>query len=153
MDRFLGLAPDSAEIYIPDGAHNAPHLSADRYVAEYTHWHLVLQPEEYRQKRGRAAGLIIAKRKVVLVTDLNADEWADIENVLRDGLARLCKKAGVTFTGNFVGPAFNNGALAGQSQAQVHGHLYPVIAEDLPAPGQPTGIGSMVEALREQQAR
>jgi diadenosine tetraphosphate (Ap4A) HIT family hydrolase len=150
MKANLGLTPGSAEIYIPGGAHESAGIGADRYVHEYDHWHLVLQPEDKRRVRGAASGLLIAKREVILVTDLNTDEWADMANILQDGDAarRLCEAAEVTFTGHFTGPAFNNGSLAGQTQAQVHAHIYPVIEEDLPAPGARNGMGAMVEALR-----
>jgi diadenosine tetraphosphate (Ap4A) HIT family hydrolase len=120
------------------------------YVFEYKYWHLVLQPESYRLKRGAAAGLIIAKREVVLATDLTSDEWAELAEIVKTAPQKLCDKAGVTFTGRFTGPVFNVGELAGQTQAQVHGHIYPVIEEDLPPAGARNGIGSMVEALRER---
>lgn len=145
-DRNLGLTPGTSEIYVPD---------PERYVEEYEHWHLVLQPEDKREVRGAASGLLIAKREVVLVTDLTAEEWAGMSSAIRGGDAprKLCEKAGVTFTGHFTGPAFNNGSLAGQTQAQVHGHIYPVVKEELPAPDACNGMGAMVEALREKQRK
>lgn len=145
MKEIFGLTPGSSVLYLPEGA-----ARDENYVFEYKHWHLVLQPEKYRQKRGPASGLVVAKRQVMLVTELTAEEWADLANVMQTAPQKLCEKAGVTFTGQFTGPAFNNGELAGQTQAQVHGHIYPVITEDLPAPGVRNGIGAMVEAHREK---
>lgn len=145
MDEIFGLKPGTSALYLPPGAPRD-----QDYVHEYEYWHLVLQPEKYRLKRGAAAGLVIAKRPVMLVTDLTKEEWGDLANVMQTGPQKLCEKAGVTFTGRFTGPAFNNGELAGQTQAQVHGHIYPVIEQDLPAPGVRNGIGAMVEAHREK---
>lgn len=145
MDELFGLKPGTSDIYLPPGAERD-----ELYVYEYEYWHLVLQPEDRRRKRGAAAGLVIAKRPVMLVTDLTTEEWADLADVMKTAPQKLCDMAGVTFTGQFTGPAFNNGALAGQTQAQVHGHIYPVIEEDLPAPGVRNGIGAMVEAHREK---
>lgn len=153
MKKALGLTPGTAEIFIPYGAHESPKVGASRYVAEYEHWHLILQPEKNRALRGQASGIIIAKREVVLVTDLLPEEWADLGNVLKDGPAKLCEASGTTFTGHFTGPAFNNGSLAGQTEAQVHAHLYPVIEEDLPAPGTRNGMGAMIEAHRASLAQ
>jgi diadenosine tetraphosphate (Ap4A) HIT family hydrolase len=146
MDKIFGLKPGSSKIYLAPGAPRD-----NDYVFEYRHWHLVLQPEEYRKKRGPAAGLIIAKREVVYATDLTSEEWAELSEVMKTAPAKLCEKAGVTFTGHFTGPVFNNGELAGQTQAQVHGHIYPVVQEDMPAPDARNGIGAMVEVLREKR--
>ncbi len=131
MKKF-GLESGSSVLYMPPGQHESVGISSDRYVHEYRHWHLILESEENRQKRGLAAGLIIARRQLMFVTELSAAEWQDLRNVVHDGPEKLCDKVGVTFTGRFSGPEFNNGELAGQSDAQVHGHLYPVIVEQLP---------------------
>lgn len=132
-----GLEPGTSQLYIPPGAHGNEFLDPKRYVHEYGYWHLVLQPEELRQLRGGAAGILVAKREVVLPTDLYIEEWADLSRAFKDGDAprRLCEAAGLTFTECFTGPAFNNGQLAGQSQAQVHAYIYPVVAEELPLLG------------------
>jgi diadenosine tetraphosphate (Ap4A) HIT family hydrolase len=148
MKEVFGLQPGTSALYIAPGAPRD-----EDYVFEYAHWHLVLQPGKYRQKRGAASGLIVAKREVMLVTELTAEEWADLATVMQSAPQKLCEKAGVTFTGRFTGPAFNNGELAGQTQAQVHGHIYPVIEEDLPAPGMRNGIGAMVDAHREKHGK
>lgn len=152
----LGLVPDSSVIYIPDGGHTSKGVTQDDYVYEYRHWHLILQPEDKRKVRGMAAGLLIAKRKIMAITELLPEEWADLANVFaidRNGLAdaprRLAEAVGATFTGHFTGPAFNMGSLAGQTQAQVHGHIYPVVAEQLPPPGTRNGMGAFVEAHRQ----
>ena len=99
-----------------------------------------------------AAGLIIARRAVKMITELEPEEWVDITSILRpdaDGLAdgprRLCEAVGVTFAGHFFGPAFNNGDLSGQTQSQVHGHFYPVIEEQFSPTGVRNGVGAMVE--------
>jgi diadenosine tetraphosphate (Ap4A) HIT family hydrolase len=103
-----------------------------------------------------AAGLLVAKRKVMAVTDLLPEEWADLTNVfatdengLADAPRRLAEAVGAEFTGHFTGPAFNMGNLAGQTQAQVHGHIYPVVAEQLPPPGTRNGMGAFIEAHRQ----
>jgi diadenosine tetraphosphate (Ap4A) HIT family hydrolase len=142
------LKPGTSALYIKPGDPRD-----ENYVYEYDHWHLVLQPDKYRQKRGAAAGLLIAKREVILVTDLKNEEWADLAEIMKTAPQKLCDKANVTFTGHFTGPAFNNGDLAGQTQAQVHAHIYPVIAEDLPGPGVRNGMGAMVEAHRKATKR
>ncbi|HSX05694.1 MAG TPA: hypothetical protein VLF69_04455 [Candidatus Saccharimonadales bacterium] len=157
MNKYpLGLIPDSSVIYIPDGAHTSTGVSEDEYVHEYNHWHLILQPEDKRKVRGMAAGLLVAKRKVMAITELLPEEWADLTNVfatdengLADAPRRLAKAVGAEFTGHFTGPAFNLGSLAGQTQAQVHGHIYPVVAEQLPPPGTRNGMGAFVEAHRQ----
>ncbi len=148
MAEVFGQKPGTSAIYIAPGAPRD-----DDYVFEYEHWHLILQPKKYREKRGAASGLIIAKREVIFVTDLSAAEWADLAIVMQTAPEKLCEKAGVKFTGRFTGPAFNNGELAGQTQAQVHGHIYPVIEEDLPGPGVRNGIGAMLEAHREKHGK
>lgn len=145
MKTIFGLTRGTSALYL------APNEQRDEdYVYEYEYWHLVLQPPKYRSKRGTAAGLIIAKREVMLVTELLAEEWADLASVMQTAPQKLCEKTGTTFTGRFTGPAFNNGELAGQTQAQVHGHIYPVIEEDLPGEGVRNGIGAMIEAHREK---
>lgn len=157
MNKYpLGLIPNSSVIYIPDGSHTSKGVSQDEYVHEYEHWHLILQPEDKRKVRGMAAGLLVAKRKVMLVTELLPEEWADLaqaftpdKNGLADAPRRLSEAVGAEFTGHFTGPAFNMGNLAGQTQAQVHGHIYPVVAEQLPAPGMRNGMGAFVEAHRQ----
>jgi diadenosine tetraphosphate (Ap4A) HIT family hydrolase len=148
MDKSLGLTPCTSELYIPPGAHGNEWVDPERYVKEYEHWHLVLQRAEQREKRGAAAGLIIARREVMFTTQLLPEEWADMATVLGDGPQALCDKVGMTFTGHFTGPAFNTGSLAGQTQAQVHAHLYPVVEQELPPPGARNGIGAMVEIHR-----
>jgi len=148
MKEIFGMKPGTSVLYIAPGAPRN-----ENYVFEYEYWHLVLQPEEYRKRRGAASGLIVAKREAMLVTQLTAQEWADLVNVMKTAPQKLCEKAGVTFTGRFTGPVFNNGELAGQTQAQVHGHIYPVIEEDLPGPGVSNGIGAMVEAHREKHGK
>lgn len=157
MNKYpLGLAPDSSVIYIPEGSHSSIGISERDYVHEYDYWHLIIQPEDKRKVRGMAAGLLIAKRKVMRVTDLLPEEWADLANVfapdehgLADAPRRLAEAVGAEFTGHFTGPAFNMGKLAGQTQAQVHGHIYPVVAEQLPPPGTRNGMGAFVEAHRQ----
>jgi len=146
----LNSRPGSSILYIPNGSHESKGIPNERYVKEYYKWHLVLQPEAERQRRGLAAGLLIAKRAIIYVSDLKPDEWADLANVFHnaDAPKELCKKAGVTFTGDFTAPPFNNGELAGQTKAQVHGHIYPVIEEELPPPGVHNGVGRWVEAHR-----
>jgi diadenosine tetraphosphate (Ap4A) HIT family hydrolase len=152
----IGLTPGSSVIYIPEGSHTSQGLGPDDYVHEYEHWHLVLQPPDKRKARGIAAGLLIAKRQVMLVTELLPEEWADLANVfaadengLADAPRRLAEAVGVEFTGHFTAPAFNMGSLAGQTQAQVHGHIYPVVAEQLPPPGTRNGMGAFIEAHRQ----
>lgn len=156
MNKYpIEFSDGSHKIYIAPGARSSVGISPDRYVYEYKYWHLVLQPEDDRKIRGMAAGLIIAKRKAVLVTELSPEEWADLSNVFspdKNGLAdaprRLCEAVDAEFTGHFTAPAFNNGNLSGQTQAQVHGHIYPVVAEQLPSPGIRNGVGAFVEAHR-----
>lgn len=150
MKNNLGQIPDSSVIYIPEGMHESAGVSKEDYVKEYKHWHLILQPQKKRDKRGKASGLVVAKRKVMLLTELLPEEWADLSEVMKDAPKQLCIATGTTFTGHFTGPAFNNGSLAGQTQAQVHGHIYPVIEEDLPGPGVRNGMGAMIEAHREK---
>jgi diadenosine tetraphosphate (Ap4A) HIT family hydrolase len=149
MDENLGLIPDSALIYIPAGQHESGGVSKDDYVKEYEHWHLILQPKDRRERRGAGAGLLIAKRKVVLPTDLTSDEWAELSDIMNDAPRALSEAVSATFTGHFVS-GFNNGALAGQTQAQVHIHIYPVIEEDLPKPDTRNGMGAMAEFVREK---
>lgn len=157
MSRFeTKLRPGTSVIYIPEGAHSSVGIKPEEYVHGYEFWHLVLQPEDKRAVRGMAAGLLIARRAVMLVTDLRPEEWADLANVFKadvNGLAdaprRLAEAIGANFTGHFTAPAFNNGDLAGQTQAQVHAHLYPVVSEQLPLPGTRNGMGAFIEAHRQ----
>lgn len=157
MNKYpLGLVPDSSVIYIADGTHASKDISKDRYVHEYNYWHLILQPEDKRKVRGMASGILIAKRKVMIITELLPEEWADLTNVfatdkngLSDAPRRLAEAVGAEFTGHFTGPAFNTGNLAGQTQAQVHSHIYPVIAEQLPPPDTRNGMGAFIEAHRQ----
>lgn len=103
------------------------------------------------------SGLLVTKRKAMAVTELLPEEWADLaqafapdESGLADAPHRLAQAVGAEFTGHFTGPAFNMGNLAGQTQSQVHGHIYPVVAEQLPPPGTRNGMGAFVEAHRQQ---
>lgn len=147
MNTFGPEDARNAAIYIPPGAHSAPGIDESRYVHEYEHWHLVLQPESNRAMRGPAAGIFVAKRAIASVLELKPEEVADILNILRDGPRQLCEKVGLTYGGNFT-QALNEGALSGQTQPIVHGHLYPVAVEDTPPEGFRNGAGAAMEALR-----
>lgn len=152
MDELLGLQPDSADIYITDGMHESVGVSKDDYVKEYEHWHLILQPKNKRAVRGVAAGLLVAKRKVVLATELLPEEWAELSQIMKNAPKELCKAIGVEFSGHFTA-GFNVGAFAGQTQAQVHIHIYPVTVGEEPKPGVRNGLGAMVEALRNKNLK
>lgn len=146
MDNILGLESYGADIYIADGAHESAGVSRDDYVKQYEYWHLILQPASKRELRGVAAGLLVAKRKVVLATELLPEEWAELAQIMKDAPKELCKSVGAEFSGHFTS-GFNVGALAGQTQAQVHIHIYPVAIGEEPKPGIRNGLGAMVEAL------
>jgi hypothetical protein len=104
MNKYpLGLVPDSSVIYITEGSHTSKGVTEDEYVHEYAYWHLILQPEDKRKVRGMAAGLLVAKRKVMAVTELSPEEWADLANVfavdengLADAPRRLTEAVGAT---------------------------------------------------------
>lgn len=151
MNNFLGLEPDSSDIYIAPGAHESAGVSKDDYVKEYEHWHLILQPTSKRALRGVAAGLLVAKRKVVLATELLAEEWTELSQIMKDAPKELYSAIGIDFSGHFTA-GVNNGAFAGQTQAQVHIHIYPVAVGEEPKPGVRNGLGAMVEALREKNS-
>lgn len=151
MNNLLGLVPDSSDIYIADGAHESAGVGKGDYVKEYEYWHLILQPLRKRNIRGAAAGLLVAKRKVVLATELLPNEWAVLADIMKDAPKELCKAVGAEFSGHFTA-GFNNGAFAGQTQAQVHIHIYPVVIGEEPARGVRNGLGAMVEALRNKKS-
>ncbi len=114
MNNLLGLESYSADIYIADGAHESAGVSKDDYVKEYEHWHLILQPASKRAVRSVAAGLLVAKRKVILATDLLAEEWAELSQIMQDAPKELCSAVDADFSGHFTA-GVNNGAAAGQT--------------------------------------
>lgn len=124
-------------------------LEPERILREYRHWWLVIQREQKRRKTKLAAGFLVAKRAVAQMTEINAEEIAEVIEVIPDAAARLCEEAGTTYTGQVTG-GFNQGPDAGQTVPHVHFHVTPVSAED-PSELAGLGYGKALEALYAQR--
>lgn len=123
-------------------------IEPERILKAYNNWWLVVQPEERRNVLVKAAGLLIARRAISVMTEATAEEFGEIITIADDASETLCKSVGATYTGQFRG-GFSEGSEAGQSVPHAHYHLLPVSQEDPPEMKIGAGIGGAFGALRE----
>lgn len=127
-------------------------ISAERILKSYEHWWLVIQPEAKRLKTKVAAGYLIAKRPVALMSELSANEFGSVVAVISDAAETLCRAVGSTYTGQYNG-GFNEGLEAGQSVRHAHFHVLPVSDEDPDYTKKHGGIGGAFIALHDESER
>lgn len=123
-------------------------IEPKRILKAYENWWLVLQPEDRRKALVQAAGLLIARRAISVMTEASPEEFGEIIAICDDASQVLCNAVGVTYTNQFRG-GFSEGSDAGQSVPHAHYHLMPVSAEDPPEMKIGAGIGGAFGALRE----
>ena len=121
-------------------------IEPERILKEYESWWLILQPLEKRQKTKIAAGYLIVKREVALMSDVTATEYGELIEILPDASATLCEAAGSTYTNQYTS-GFNEGIEAGQKVPHAHFQILPVSAEDPAELKVRGGLGGAFEAL------
>jgi diadenosine tetraphosphate (Ap4A) HIT family hydrolase len=123
---------------------------ADPILKAYDYWWLIIQPAAKRAKTKQAAGLLIPKRHVAVVSELEPEEAAELLAIYKDASKVLCDTVGVTYTGQET-VGFNEGLAAGQTVQHAHIHVLPVAEEDPEALKARGGIGGAFEALRAER--
>lgn len=122
-------------------------VGPERILKEYQHWWLVLQQEEMRNKTVMAAGLLVAKRMITVMTEATPEEFGEIITISDDASETLCSAVNTKYTGQFRG-GHSEGSESGQSVPHAHYHLLPVSYEDPPEMKIGAGIGGAFAALR-----
>ena len=74
-------------------------IEPERILKAYNNWWLVVQPEDRRNVLVKAAGLLIAKRAISVMTEATAEEFGEIITIADDASETLCKSVGATYTG------------------------------------------------------
>jgi hypothetical protein len=123
-------------------------IPPDRILKGYNNWWLVLQQPEMRAKTVQAAGFLVARRAITLMTDATSEEFGEIIGISDDASQALCEAVGASYTGQFRG-AHSEGSESGQSVPHAHYHLLPVSAEDPPEMKIGAGVGGAFAALRQ----
>lgn len=123
-----------------------------RVIKEYTNWWLLLQRTDKLQSTKQAAGLLVAKNHIELVSDASNEAAAELLKVTKESARLLCEKVGTTYTDQET-VGFNQGAEAGQTVMHAHVHILPVSLEDPEEMKIRAGIGGAFEALRENRLR
>lgn len=124
----------------------------ERKLFEYRHWTLILQLPEKLATTKQSAGLLIAKRHIVEVSDASADEAAEFVRIIKDASKRLCEAVGTTYLGQET-VGFNQGGLTGQTIFHAHIHILPLAEEDPEEMKGHTGIGAAFKALRKERVK
>lgn len=106
-------------------------------------------PEKLENTK-QAAGLMISRRHIENVSDVNDNEAVELLHVIKDASQKLCESVGVTYT-NQESVGFNQGKEAGQTQFHAHVHILPVAEEDPEELKVRSGIGGAFEALRRER--
>lgn len=123
-------------------------IEPERILKEYENWWLVIQPKERRERLVLAAGLLVAKRAISVMSEATSEEFGEIIVVSDDASETLCNAVGATYTCQFRG-GHSEGSEAGQSVPHAHYHLLPVCVEDPVEMKIGAGIGGAFGALRE----
>jgi diadenosine tetraphosphate (Ap4A) HIT family hydrolase len=125
-------------------------VSPDRILDSYDYWWLILQPEAKREKTKLAAGMLIAKRHIEIVSHITSEEAAEVMHIIKPAAQSLCEAVGSTYTDQET-VGFNQGSEAGQTVKHAHVHVLPVSIEDPVELKVRGGIGGAFEALRESR--
>jgi len=141
-------SPDTCVFCIEDSETGTAGISPDRIVDSYDHWWLVLQPEAKRAKTKIAAGMLIAKRHIQVVSETNPAEAVEMVTIVKQAASSLCEAVGSTYA-NQETVGYNQGEEAGQTVLHAHVHILPVSKEDPAELKIRGGIGGAFEALRE----
>ncbi|MGB4759059.1 MAG: HIT domain-containing protein [Candidatus Saccharimonadales bacterium] len=139
--------PETCKFCIDDPSAGTEGISPDRIVKSFDYWWLVLQPEEKRNKTKIAAGMLITKRHIQIVSEATPEEATEIVRVIKPAAAALCETVGTTYT-NQETVGYNQGPEAGQTIMHAHVHILPVSAEDPAELKVRGGMGGAFEALR-----
>jgi diadenosine tetraphosphate (Ap4A) HIT family hydrolase len=135
---------------ITDPAKGVGGNPADPIVKAYNHWWLILQTAEKRASTKQAAGMLIPKRHVPVVSELKPEEAAELFAIYKDAGEMLCETVGATYTGQET-VGFNEGPAAGQTIQHAHIHVLPVAEEDPEVLKVRGGMGGAFEALRAER--
>lgn len=74
--------------------------------------------------------LVVPRRHVARVEDLDADEWAEVFTLVREVCRELSKRDGI----DGVNVGVNSGVAAGQTVDHAHVHVIPRRLGDVPDP-------------------
>lgn len=140
--------PEACKFCIEDPSVGTHGISPDRIIKSFDYWWLVLQPEEKRGKTKIAAGMLIARRHIQVVSEAAPEEATEMVKVIKPAAAALCKTVGTTYT-NQETVGYNQGPEAGQTIMHAHVHILPVSLEDPAELKVRGGMGGAFEALRE----
>jgi diadenosine tetraphosphate (Ap4A) HIT family hydrolase len=141
-------SPEACIFCIDDPKTGTAGISPDRILDSYDYWWLVLQPKAKREKTKIAAGMLIAKRHIEVVSLAIPDEAAEMIRNIKPAAQALCEAVGSTYTDQET-VGFNQGTEAGQTVEHAHVHILPVSMEDPAELKIRGGIGGAFEALRE----
>jgi hypothetical protein len=141
-------SPDICKFCIGDPETGTAGISPDRIIKSFDYWWLVLQPEAKREKTKIAAGMLIAKRHIEVISLADANEAFEMTSSIKPAARLLCEAVGTTYSGQET-LGSNQGPEAGQTIMHAHVHILPVSVEDPAELKVRGGIGGAFEALRE----
>lgn len=104
-------------------------VPAERVVGEFDHWWLVLQREQTRKATKTAAGMLVIKRHIEVVSLASPEEAAELVTAIKPAAEALCEAAGTVYLGQ-ENVGFNQGRWAGQSVDHAHVHILPLSDTD-----------------------
>lgn len=136
-------APNSC-IFCFDSLEGNEAVESERVLKGYEYWWLVQQPEAVRRRTIQAAGMLVAKRHIQVVSQALPEEFAEVVEVMHDAGLTLCQAVDTQYSGQ-TRLGFNEGARAGQTVSHAHIHVLPVSESD-PEWDRP-GIMGAFEAL------
>jgi diadenosine tetraphosphate (Ap4A) HIT family hydrolase len=125
-------------------------LAEARFLVGYRYWNLFLQSDEKRLKTRQAAGFLAAKRHFREPSDATAEEWAELQSIVKLASKTLCRAVSLTYLSQEV-VGFNQGVEAGQTVGHAHVHVLPIADEDPEALKIRSGIGGAFEALHRER--
>lgn len=139
---------DGCIFCIDDPALGSSRVEPDSIIDGYDYWWLILQPEAKREKTKQAAGMLVAKRHIDIVSMVTSAEAVELINCVKSAAETLCRTVGTKYT-NQETVGYNQGPDAGQTVSHAHVHILPVSEEDPQELKMRGGIGGAFEALRQ----